>query len=73
MHEIKCFTNSKLLTMKKVLLSSIFTIAMFLGYTAFGQSTLVELSIIQNGPMLTDTLDDGTVVTYATSSDDAEQ
>jgi hypothetical protein len=37
------------------------------------QTTTVEIPIIQNGEMATDTLDDGTVVTFGLSSDDAEQ
>jgi hypothetical protein len=39
----------------------------------FGQSKKLELFIVKNGEPITDTLDDGTVITFETSTDDAEQ
>ncbi len=37
------------------------------------ESTVLEIPIVQNGDMATDTLDNGMIVTFALSSDDAEQ
>ncbi len=57
--------------MKKLLLSAISVILL----AAFGsaQGTIIEIPIIQNGENATDTLDNGTIVTFGLSSDDAEQ
>jgi hypothetical protein len=46
---------------------------MIAGNFVFAQTTTVEIPIIQNGEMATDTLDNGTIVTFGLSSDDAEQ
>lgn len=59
--------------MKKALLS-LFTVALVLiAFISYSQSIMVEIPIIKNGEPITDTLDDGTIVTFDTSSDDAEQ
>lgn len=57
--------------MKKLLLS--FLTFMLCIFIAHGQSTQVSLTIQKLGEPITDTLDDGTVITFDTSSDDAEQ
>jgi len=59
--------------MKNVLLSVIFAVLACMGFSVKAQNTLIELTIIQNGVLQTDTLEGGWVVTYYTSSDDAEQ
>jgi len=59
--------------MKNVLLFSAVVALMMLGITLKAQSTLLEITIIKNGVPLTDTLENGQIVTYDTSSDDAEQ
>jgi hypothetical protein len=60
--------------MKKNLLLFSIIILVFLWANVSGQTTTtVEIPIIQNGEMATDTLDDGTIVTFGLSSDDAEQ
>jgi len=46
---------------------------MFGVFIAYGQSTKVTLTIQRLGEPITDTLDNGTVITFDTSSDDAEQ
>jgi len=59
--------------MKKLLLS-LFTLSlMLLVFFSYGQSIMVEIPVIKNGLPITDTLDNGQVVTFDTSSDDAEQ
>jgi hypothetical protein len=40
---------------------------------SFSQTYTLELRIVKNGDPITDTLDDGTIITLDTSSDDAEQ
>jgi len=59
--------------MKKLL--PLFLIVLLLtGFkTVTAQSTMLELTIIRNGEPITDTLDNGQVITFDTSSDDAEQ
>jgi hypothetical protein len=57
--------------MKKTLLF-FFTI-LFCISIAYGQSTKIELPILRLGDPITDTLDNGLVITFETSSDDAEQ
>ena len=58
--------------MKKNLLFTF--LVMLLGSAVMlGQSYKLELSIVKNGDPITDTLDDGTIITLDTSSDDAEQ
>jgi hypothetical protein len=53
-----------------LLLLLIFTFS--LGYT-HSQNITLEIPIIQNGEMVTDTLENGAIVTFGLSSDDAEQ
>jgi hypothetical protein len=57
--------------MKKLLLS-ILTLMLFI-FISHGQSSHVILTIQKLGEPITDTLDDGTIITFDTSSDDAEQ
>lgn len=59
--------------MKNYLLLLSFVSLLLAGFMLSAQTTTVEVSIIQNGEMATDTLDDGTIVTFGLSSDDAEQ
>jgi len=60
--------------MKKILLVTLF-IALFTAFPIYlnAQSKMVSVRIIQNGTPITDTLDNGQVITLNTSSDDAEQ
>ncbi|MBN2173654.1 MAG: T9SS type A sorting domain-containing protein [Bacteroidales bacterium] len=59
--------------MKKFLLFfGIITLLLFVK-SNYGQTTTVDVSIIQNGEVVTDTLENGQLVTYSLSSDDAEQ
>ncbi|MCF8348180.1 MAG: T9SS type A sorting domain-containing protein [Bacteroidales bacterium] len=60
--------------MKKILLVSL-VIALFTAFPIYlnAQSKMVSVRIIQNGTPITDTLDNGQVITLNTSSDDAEQ
>ncbi len=60
--------------MKKILLVSL-VIALFTAFPIYlnAQSKMVSARIIQNGTPITDTLDNGQVITLNTSSDDAEQ
>ena len=57
--------------MKKILLGSL--LISLIGFVAYGQSTKLEIPIKPTGGAITDTLDDGTVVTVNFSTDDAEQ
>jgi hypothetical protein len=59
--------------MKRIILIAIVLLAVLptLTYNAF--SYKLEIPIIKNGATITDTLDNGQIVTYAVSSDDAEQ
>jgi len=60
--------------MKKILLVSL-VITLFTAFPIYlnAQSKMVSVRIIQNGTPITDTLDNGQVITLNTSSDDAEQ
>lgn len=60
--------------MKKILLVTL-VIALFTAFPIYlnAQSKMVSVRIIQNGTPITDTLDNGQVITLNTSSDDAEQ
>jgi len=57
--------------MKKFLLNVL--LISLIGFVVYGQSTKLEIPIQPTGGSITDTLDDGTVVTVNFSTDDAEQ
>jgi hypothetical protein len=57
--------------MKKFLLG--FLLISFFSFVMYGQSTKLEVPIKSTGGSVTDTLDDGTIVTLDLSTDDAEQ
>ncbi|MFA5417271.1 MAG: T9SS type A sorting domain-containing protein [Bacteroidales bacterium] len=60
--------------MKKFLLASlVIALISALPMHLLAQSKVVSVRIIQNGTPITDTLDNGQVITFNTSSDDAEQ
>ena len=66
--------NHKTIQMKKLLPLLIIAILFLTGKTVISQSSsMVELTIIRNGEPITDTLDNGQIITFDTSSDDAEQ
>ena len=59
--------------MKKKLRFTVLAAIMMMGLSMSAQSVLFEVSIIKNGIPQTDTLENGQIITYDTSTDDAEQ
>lgn len=59
--------------MKKLLLYLFFGAGLLVANQIVAQSGQLLLTITQNGEPITDTLDNGTVITFNTSTDDAEQ
>lgn len=59
--------------MKKLLLISLIASLILSVNFLFAETIIVKIPIVKNGQPLTDTLDNGQIITFQTSSDDAEQ